>query len=497
MYQRIEPGFGQSASAAALSIDQIIGPAPTRSRLRAAAHSFSDRLHHVDWVPDLGVNIGSFTWFRGLATCTALCATTWMLAPGLDALPVMSSPAVSGDAWEETRAQSVAPLAWGGDSGKRMAANQLVRELNDAPERPTIDSTASLGRGDSFARVLERNGVGSGEAASIRAMVAGVTNLDEVEPGTILKLTLGRRTAKGSARPVESLSFRARFDLALSLVRQPDGRLMLNRIPIAVNKMPLRIRGSVGDSLYRSARAAGAPPKAVESYIRAIASKLSLGGDVTPDARFDLIVEQERAETGEVRHGKLLYAGLEKNGRNTRLLQWTIGGRTEWFEASGVGQRRGGMTTPVAGARVSSRFGMRFHPILGYSRLHRGTDFAAPHGSPIRSVTDGIVNFSGRHGGNGNFVRIAHSNSLATSYSHMSQILVSSGQRVLQGQVIGYVGSTGLSTGPHLHFEVYKNNQVVNPQTVSFESASLLSGNELASFQAMLARMLAIPVSGN
>jgi murein DD-endopeptidase MepM/ murein hydrolase activator NlpD len=154
------------------------------------------------------------------------------------------------------------------------------------------------------------------------------------------------------------------------------------------------------------------------------------------------------------------------------------------------------MTQPVANARVSSGFGMRMHPILGYSRFHKGMDFAAVHGTPVRAVTDGMVAIAGRHGGNGNFVRLSHSAALGTSYSHLSRIAVSPGSYVRQGQVIGYVGSTGLSTGPHLHFEVYRNGAPVNPRMVSFESRSLLSGQELALFRARLNAMLSIPVAG-
>lgn len=496
MYQRSEPGFGHAAGTAALAFDQILPASGLRARALQQANALAEYLRHVDWVPDLGVHIGSLAWFRGLATCTALCSTAYALAPGLEPLASKQSVAVSADAWDEIRAQSIAPLAWGADTGRRMAGNARVHELSDAPERPTLDITASFGRGDSFSSALLRSGVSERDTATVKSLVTSVSSLDAIAPGTLAKITLGRRTAKGAPRPLDSLAFRARFDLAVSITRQPDGRLALNPIPIAVNRSPLRVQGQVGDSLYRSARAAGVPPQAVEAYIRAIASKLSLGGDVTPDARFDIIVEQERAETGEVRHGRLLYAGLEKDGRSTRLLQWTIDGRTEWFEASGVGQRRGGMTTPVAGARVSSGFGMRFHPILGYSRLHRGTDFAAPHGSPVRAVTDGFVSFAGRHGGNGNFIKLGHNKTLGSSYSHLSRIIVAPGQRVLQGQVIGYVGSTGLSTGPHLHFEVYRNGVAVNPRSVSFESASLLSGQELQAFQSTLSRLLNVKTAG-
>jgi murein DD-endopeptidase MepM/ murein hydrolase activator NlpD len=496
LYQRSEMGFGQAGTTASLSLDQLIR-AP---RIPLSATGFGARALHwfetTDFVTDLGTNLFSLEWFRGAATCAALCSVAIAMAPPIAPLAGRAPAPVNDSAWEETRAQSIAPLAWGGDSGRRMAAGDAVVPLGNTPERPTLDLVATLGQGDGFARVLERAGVGEGQARRVAGLVSDVTPLSDIAPGTRISMVLGRRMNRNQARPLDSMEFRARFDLSLMLTRSGSD-FTVTRIPIAIDKTPLRITGRVGDSLYRSARAAGAPGKAVEAYIRAVASKLSLGSDVTEDAQFDLVVEQSRAETGEVRIGKLLYAGLTRGSRKTQLLEWDVGGRTEWFEASGVGEKRGGMTSPVSGARQTSGYGMRFHPLLGYNRFHRGVDYGAAYGSPIRAVSDGLVAFSGRNAGYGNHVRLSHSGSLGTSYSHMSRITVSAGSRVSQGQVIGYVGSTGLSTGPHLHFEVYRNGQSINPRSVNFASTSMLSGNELAAFRARLAGMLAVPVRGS
>jgi murein DD-endopeptidase MepM/ murein hydrolase activator NlpD len=496
LFQRSEQGFGQAGLTVALSLDQRIAQTPPAGRFGPRISTFSDKLSAIDWAPDLGHDIGSLTWFRGLATCALLCTATVMMAPSIRPIPAHVIPAATGDAWDETRAQAIAPQAWGSDTGRRMAATDAVVPLGDTPERPSLDITATLGQGDGFRRVLERAGVGGAEAARVAAMVGAITPLSEIEPGTLMKMTLGRRANRNMARPLDSLQFRARFDLTLILGRSPSGALTVSRIPIAIDRTPLRVQGRVGDSLYRSARAAGVPAKAVEAYIRAIASKLSISNDVGADNRFDLIVEQQRAETGEVRYGNLLYAGLTRGNRTMQLLQWTIGGRTEWFEASGVGEKRGGMTRPVTGARLTSGFGMRFHPLLGYTRLHRGVDYGAVYGSPIYAVTDGLVTFAGGAGGYGRQVRLAHAGALGTSYSHMSRISVSPGQRVRQGQVIGYVGSTGLSTGPHLHFEVYKNGMVINPSKVQFVSRSLLEGSELAAFRSKLRSLLQVQTAG-
>jgi murein DD-endopeptidase MepM/ murein hydrolase activator NlpD len=491
------------ASPAALAVGQTI---PLRARFhqdnrerRQFGESWPERTRRIidehDLISDLGYDFGSLAWWRGLAICTSLCATAWIIKPPLSPIPFSASAPQDARSWEEARAQSITPLAWGGDSGKRMAATDFVVPLGEAPERPTLDLTATLGQGDGFSRVLERAGVGGSEARNITQLVAAQVPLNQIAPGTVMQLTLGRRARKTDPRPVDMLRFRATLDLALT-IRRVGGVTLVEPQRIAVNRTPLRVQGLVGDSLYRSARAAGVPATAAAQYIKAIASKLSLDSDIDASSRYDLVVEQARAETGEVEFGKLLYAGLQRGNRITQLLEWTIGGRTEWFEASGVGERRGGFTSPVAGSRVTSGFGMRFHPILGYSRMHRGIDFGSPYGSPIRAVTDGLVSYAGRHGGNGNFIKLSHAGNIGSSYSHLSRIAVAAGTRVLQGQVIGYVGSTGLSTGPHLHFEVYKAGNAVNPKSVSFQSSSLLEGRELAEFRNRLKTLTSLPVAG-
>jgi murein DD-endopeptidase MepM/ murein hydrolase activator NlpD len=149
------------------------------------------------------------------------------------------------------------------------------------------------------------------------------------------------------------------------------------------------------------------------------------------------------------------------------------------------------MRAPVVG-RMTSGFGMRRHPLLGYSRFHKGLDFGAPQGAPIVAATDGVVSFAGPHGGHGNYVMINHGGGMATAYAHMSRIAARPGQRVAQGQVIGYVGSTGLSTGPHLHYEVYKNGVAIDPRSISFITTAQLSGNSLRQFRAKLANLLSV-----
>jgi murein DD-endopeptidase MepM/ murein hydrolase activator NlpD len=179
------------------------------------------------------------------------------------------------------------------------------------------------------------------------------------------------------------------------------------------------------------------------------------------------------------------------------LLKWGSDG--QFYDASGIGQQqtsqvRVGLNAPVFG-RITSGFGLRRHPILGYTRMHAGIDFAAAYGSPIYATTDGLVTYAGWHGGHGNFVKLDAGGGLGTGYGHMSRIAVSPGMRVRRGQVIGYVGSTGLSTGAHLHYEMYRNGVPVNPgsvQVVTTTTASALSGSDAAAFKVRLGELRAL-----
>jgi len=450
--------------------------------------SLRERMAEIEWTPDLGQDIGSAKWFRGLATMVSLGAISLFFWPGFE--PIAAAPAtqMSDANIDEFRSQSIAPLAFGADTGRKMRATDAVIALKESPERPTIDLSATLGRGDSFARVLQRSGIGRSEAGEIEQMLSGIMSLSDVKPGTKLDIVLGRRASRKEARPVDSIAFRARFDLNVEIVRSGD-QLTLKQMPIIVDETPLRIRGKVGSSLYRSARAAGAPPKAIQAYLRAIGTKMSVSRDIRSSDEFDIIVDYKRAETGETEVGDLLYAGLQRGDADkAQLLRWTTGGKSQWFEADGVGESQGELARPVNGP-VSSGYGMRRHPILGYRRMHSGIDFKAGHGTPIYAATDGVVSYAGRKGGNGNFVKIKHGGNLATGYSHMSRIAVSSGRRVRRGQVIGYVGSTGLSTGPHLHYTLYRGGRTINPLSVRFTTRAQLSGSELREFKGKLERL--------
>ena len=470
VFQEATTAVGRGV-AARLSLSQAIAP-PVHVR----------RLSDIDFAPDLGSDIGSRRWWRGLATLGGLFASLWALSPGVQ--PLMAQvPAPAGDATRAAlSAQAITPLALGGDTGRRMGATDAVRSLTGRPERPRVELTATLGRSDSFARVLERAGVGGMEAAAAARLVASAIDPALIAPGTRMDLVLGRRARVTEPRPLERLFFRADLGLALA-VQRVGGGLALVPTRIAVDAAPLRVSGTVGDSFYRSARAAGVPADVAQSALRVFGTSLS------PSDRFDLVIDQRRAATGEVEWGELQLVGLWRDGRALNRIRWTVDGQEGWFDAGALTRPRGQFVQPVQGHRTSG-YGLRRHPILGYTRMHAGVDFAAAYGSPIHAASDGVVLSAGWHGGHGRYVRLGHAGGLGTGYAHMSRIAVAPGTRVQAGQVIGYVGSTGLSTGPHLHYEVYRGGVTVNPDLVSFITRPTVDAGEVARFQARVRNLL-------
>ena len=252
---------------------------------------------------------------------------------------------------------------------------------------------------------------------------------------------------------------------------------------------PLRIRGRVSDGLYWSLRASGASPQVAAQYLAALATQIDVG-EVGLGDGFDLVLGRNR---------ELLYAGLDRVATSDlQLVRWAANGRSEWIDAANGARPAApvstGMTWPVAGARITSYFGNRYHPILHFTRFHAGVDFGAAWGSPIVAAADGQVVSAGWAGGYGREVKIAHGGGLLTAYGHMSGIVASSGSFVRAGQLIGYVGSSGLSTGPHLHYEVRRDGVPINPLSVRFASVQVADTGVADAVKARLKALLNVGV---
>jgi len=288
------------------------------------------------------------------------------------------------------------------------------------------------------------------------------------------------------------------MDLKLLVARGPGG-LGLTRLAVAVSTAPMRVRGIAGDGLYWALRSAGASSTSAASYLKAMAQEMDVG-EIAPGDHFDLVLASRKSADGQAQEGDLLYAGLDRaDGGKVQLVRWTAGGKPVWVNAATVGEAQtqsNGMIWPVS-APITSTFGPRLHPILRFVRMHKGIDFGAHWGMPIHAAADGQVERAGWAGGYGRQVRIGHGGGMETSYSHMSSMAVSPGAIVHQGDVIGYVGSSGLSTGPHLHYEVIRNGVPVNPMGVRFTVAQRSADpGAVAAIKARLAELLKVGTKG-
>ena len=257
-----------------------------------------------------------------------------------------------------------------------------------------------------------------------------------------------------------------------------------------------RFTGAVGANLSDSLIAAGVPVPQGREYVWLLGKAIKLSDGLSVDDKFDLVLL--RNPDGSL--GQLVYAGMDRVARaDVELMKWTDGKHVIWVNADGVGgEGSQTMRLPVNG-HLTSGFGERFHPILGYERFHAGVDLGATYGAPIVAAADGRVVSAGWRGGYGQAVAIAHAQGLQTLYGHMSRIAAHAGEMVHRGEIIGYVGSTGLSTGPHVHFEVTKNGRPVNPLSIKAIGGGpgQLEGQKLVAFQNQLRQLLIRPGEGS
>ena len=237
--------------------------------------------------------------------------------------------------------------------------------------------------------------------------------------------------------------------------------------------------GVIKSSLYKSATKENISPNIIIEFARLYGFQVDFQRDIRKNDSFQIIYEVFVDENGKIfENGKIIYANLMLRGQYNQLYYFPKKNFNGHYDENGKSVKKALMKTPINGARLSSSFGMRKHPILGYNKMHRGTDFAAPEGTPIMASGDGVIVKAGWCGGGGNCVKIKHNKTYQTVYAHMKNFsnLAVPGNRIKQGQIIGYVGSTGLSTGPHLHYEVIENGKKINSQLLKLPPGKALEG---------------------
>ena len=269
-------------------------------------------------------------------------------------------------------------------------------------------------------------------------------------------------------------------------IRSSQNNFIIKENILQLYKKEVVVKNVIKSNLYSTAINSGIEPNIIIEFARIFGFEVDFQRDIRKGDWFEILYEKFEDDNNKVRDtGKIIYASMYVNGEEINLYNFKFNKQEDYYDIKGKSITKSLMKTPINGARLSSSFGMRKHPILGYNKMHRGTDFAAPSGTPIMASGSGTITRARWCGGGGNCVKIKHNSTYETIYAHMKAFAkgIKEGRKVKQGQIIGYVGSTGLSTGPHLHYEVIENGKKINSQKLKLPSGKILKGDERKKFE--------------
>jgi murein DD-endopeptidase MepM/ murein hydrolase activator NlpD len=361
------------------------------------------------------------------------------------------------------------------------------------PPPPKIIKTVKAGAGDTFMKLLVKAGADRPSAHNAIGAMRKTYHPRNLKRGQKIAVKLQPISWGMKTGEFTGYHFDPSVEETIKVSRLESGQFTVQKTKRILNRQDVRITGSIRSSLYVAASKAGLPASTLTDLIRLLSWDVDFQRDIQKNDKFDVLVERLHQKNGDfARWGRILFAELTLSGKPIRLYRHeTKRHGVEYFDEKGRSAQKALMKTPINGARLSSRYGRRRHPILGYTRMHRGIDFAAPRGTPIYAAGNGTVSYAGRKGGYGKYIRIRHNGRYSTAYAHLKGFKrgVRKGRRVTQGQVIGYVGSTGRSTGPHLHYEVHVNGRQANPLRLRIPSGRKLKGKELKRFAKIRSRL--------
>ncbi|MFQ5783770.1 MAG: peptidoglycan DD-metalloendopeptidase family protein [Alphaproteobacteria bacterium] len=367
------------------------------------------------------------------------------------------------------------------------AATPPEPEIAFAPEpEAALSKRLRVEKGDTLMDALVGAGSERREAYDAIVALSRLYNPRRLKAGQQLTVVF-EEGADGGAGVLYSVALALEPGRSVEARRTETGDFAAREVEVPLERVLVHAGGRIRSSLYQATAQAGIPLPVMMEMIRAFSFDVDFQRDIQRGDTFSVLFERYLDDTGAaVREGRVLFASLTLSSSRLDIYRYRMAdGRSDYFDASGQSVRKALLRTPVNGARLSSGYGKRRHPILGYTRMHRGIDFAAPRGTPIVSAGDGVVVRAGWYSSYGRYVRIRHRGTYSTAYAHMTRIAkgIRKGKRVKQGQVIGYVGSTGRSTGPHLHYEVLRNGRQINPLKIKLPTGVKLKGAELAAFE--------------
>ena len=336
--------------------------------------------------------------------------------------------------------------------------------------------------GEKFDQILLKYSVDRNDINEIKKILSNKININNLPKSKIITLTIDQTKNK-----VVSFTYPLSQTEKINISREGSSKDYNQEIIVTkLTKKILYKENEILQSLYRAATKVKTPPNIIIEFARIYGFQVDFQRDIKKKDSFQIMYEVFVDNKGKIiQTGEILFANLNLSGIENSLYYFNKKGSEGHYDSSGKSIKKTLMKTPINGARLSSPFGMRKHPIDGFNKMHRGTDFAAPLGTPIMASGDGIIQKVGWCGGGGNCVKIKHNNVYQTIYAHMSKFArgIKFGVRVKQGQIIGYVGSTGKSTGPHLHYEVIENGKKINSQTLKLPSGKILKNKERKLFE--------------
>ena len=336
--------------------------------------------------------------------------------------------------------------------------------------------------GETFDKILKSYSIDKKEIIKIKSSLEKKININKLSTKQSIQFSLDKTNNK-----ISEFMYQTSNTQKIFLKRNIENDKFNEEIlSIKLEKKIVYKENIILQSLYKSATDQNIPANTIVEFARIYGFQIDFQRDIRKQDKFQIMYEIFINEKNEIiETGEILFANLKLSGQDNSLYYFDVKGSEGHYDKNGKSVKKALMKTPINGARLSSPFGMRKHPIDGYNKMHRGTDFAAPMGTPIMASGDGVIKKAGWCGGGGNCVKIKHNSTYQTVYAHMSKFArgIKSGVRVKQGQTIGYVGSTGKSTGPHLHYEVIVNGKKVNSQKLKLPSGKILKGKDRKLFE--------------
>ncbi|HEX9446936.1 MAG TPA: peptidoglycan DD-metalloendopeptidase family protein [Dongiaceae bacterium] len=353
----------------------------------------------------------------------------------------------------------------------------------------------SVRRGDTLLGVLVDAGMDQGEAQDAVGALADVFSPRALKVGQQITLNFNNAVDDENGengKKLVGLSFEPNVTQDVTLKRSQTGDFVAASVDKPLNQKVSRVSGTIDSSLFEAAQEAGLPIAVVSDVIKTFSYDVDFQRDIHDGDSFEVLYERfENPDGAFAKAGHMLYASLTLGGKKIPMYYFERDGDGEFYGPNGEAVRKSLLRTPIDGAKITSGFGMRLHPLLGYTRMHKGVDFGAPTGTPIYAAGNGVIVDIGFKSDYGNYIRIRHTDTYSTAYAHSSRFAAGlhKGDRVKQGEVIAYVGATGEATGPHLHYEVLINNQQVNPATVKVAGGDKLTGKDLLAFKAQVGKV--------